>query len=143
MEFFREIFFAKFARKHLCWSLFLIKLQAGLYPQKEPLGGVLWKKCSENIQQIYRRIPMPKCDFNKIPNQLFWNHTFPWMFSCKFAAYFRNTFPKNNSGGLLPYSATSLKERTPTQVFSDEFCEVLKITFLQNISRKKYFTKQK
>ena len=35
MEFFREKnFFAKFTRKHLCRSLFLIKLQTGLYPQK-------------------------------------------------------------------------------------------------------------
>ena len=24
------------------------------------------KRCSENMQQIYRRIPMPKCDFNKV-----------------------------------------------------------------------------
>ena len=26
--------------------------------------GVLRKRCSENIQQMYRRTPMPKCDFN-------------------------------------------------------------------------------
>ena len=34
------------------------------------------------------------------------------------------------------YPATSLKERTPTQVFSDEFYEILKTTFLQNTSRR-------
>ena len=34
------------------------------------------------------------------------------------------------------YSATSLKERTPTEMFSGEFCEVLKTTFLQNTSRR-------
>ena len=34
------------------------------------------------------------------------------------------------------YPATSLKERTPTQVFSDEFCEILKTTFLPNTSRR-------
>ena len=28
--------------------------------------GVLKKRRSENIQQIYRRTPMPKCDFNKV-----------------------------------------------------------------------------
>ena len=27
---------------------------------------VLKKRCSENMQQIYRRTPMPKCDFNKV-----------------------------------------------------------------------------
>ena len=34
--------------------------------QKQPLGGVPRKRCSENMQQIYRRTPMPKCDFNKV-----------------------------------------------------------------------------
>ena len=27
---------------------------------------ILRKRCSENTQQIYRRTPMPKCDFNKV-----------------------------------------------------------------------------
>ena len=34
--------------------------------QKQPPRGVLGKRCSENIQQIYRRTPMPKRDFNFI-----------------------------------------------------------------------------
>ena len=34
--------------------------------QKQPLRGVPRKRCSENMQQIYRRTPMPKCDFNKV-----------------------------------------------------------------------------
>ena len=29
--------------------------------QKPPPRGVLKKRCSENMQQIYRRTPMPKC----------------------------------------------------------------------------------
>ena len=41
----------------------------------------------------------------------------------------RTPLPKNSSGVLLLYPATSLKERTPTQVFSDEFWEVLKTPF--------------
>ena len=40
--------------------------------QKQPSRGVL---CSENMQQIYRRTPMPKCDFNKVAKQL-WNPQF-------------------------------------------------------------------
>ena len=32
--------------------------------QKQPSGGVLIKRYSENMQQIYRRTPMPKYDFN-------------------------------------------------------------------------------
>ena len=38
--------------------------------QKQPPRGVLEKRCSENMQQIYRRTPMPKCDFNKVAKQL-------------------------------------------------------------------------
>ena len=37
--------------------------------QKLPSRGVPRKRCSENMQQIYRRIPMPKCDFNKVALQ--------------------------------------------------------------------------
>ena len=32
--------------------------------------GVLRKRCSENVQQIYRIKPMLKCDFNKVAKQL-------------------------------------------------------------------------
>ena len=34
------------------------------------------------------------------------------------------------------YLAISLKERTPIQVFLDEFCKILKKPFLQNTSRR-------
>ena len=34
--------------------------------QKQPPRSVLKKRCSENMQQIYWRTPMPKCDFNKV-----------------------------------------------------------------------------
>ena len=33
--------------------------------QKQPSRGILRKTCSENMQQTYRRTPLPKCDFNK------------------------------------------------------------------------------
>ena len=36
--------------------------------QKQPSTGVLRKRCSENMQQIYRGAPIPKCDFNKVSN---------------------------------------------------------------------------
>ena len=48
------------------------------------------------MQQIYRRTPLPKCDFNKVAKQLCWNRTSAWLFSCKFVACFQNT-----SGRLL------------------------------------------
>ena len=50
------------------------------------------KRCSENIHQIYKRTLMSKCDFNRVTKQLYWNPISAWVFSCKFAAYFQNTF---------------------------------------------------
>ena len=44
------------------------------------LRGVLRKRCSRNLQQIYWRTPMQKCNFNKVAKQL------------HIAAYFQNTF---------------------------------------------------
>ena len=34
--------------------------------QKQPPTGVLKKRCSEYMQQIYRRTPMPNCDFKHL-----------------------------------------------------------------------------
>ena len=34
--------------------------------QKQPFTGVLGKRSSENMQQIYRKTPMSKYDFNKV-----------------------------------------------------------------------------
>ena len=45
--------------------------------------GVPKKSCSENMQQIYRRAPMLKYDFNKVASN---------KVASKFAAYFQNTF---------------------------------------------------
>ena len=37
-----------------------------MWLQKQTLRGVLRKRCSENMQQVYRKTPMPKCNFNKV-----------------------------------------------------------------------------
>ena len=34
--------------------------------QIQPPKGVLKEMCSENMQQIYRKTPMLKCDFDKV-----------------------------------------------------------------------------
>ena len=49
--------------------------------QKQPTRDVLVKICSENMQQIYKKAPMP-CDFNKVAKQ--------------------TSFLKKTSGRLLP-----------------------------------------
>ena len=46
------------------------------------------KMCSVNIQQIYRRTPTQKCDFNKVANNLL---------SCKNIAFFGTAFYRNTS----------------------------------------------
>ena len=45
---------------------------------------VLWKYAE--------RTTMPKSDFNKVAKQLYLNLNLAWVLSCKFAAYFQNTF---------------------------------------------------
>ena len=60
--------------------------------QKQPPRDVLRRRCSESMQQIYRRTPMLICDFNIMALQLYWNGTSTWVFSRKFAAYFQNIF---------------------------------------------------
>ena len=57
---------------------------------------VLIKRFSGNMQQIYRRTPTPKCDFNKIALQLCWSHTSAWVFPVNLLHIFRTAY-----GGLL------------------------------------------
>ena len=40
-----------------------------LFKGSSPLGALM-KGCSENLQQIYKRTPKPKCDFNKVAQLL-------------------------------------------------------------------------
>ena len=54
--------------------------------QKQPSRGVLKKRCSENMQKIYRKTPMPKCDLKEVSNR-----TSAWVFSYKFAECFWNS----------------------------------------------------
>ena len=37
----------------------------------QPPRGVSRKRCSENTQQIYKRTPNGKCDFNKVALQIY------------------------------------------------------------------------
>ena len=82
--------------RNVCITIFLFGVSLDYHItilfQKQPCSGVLRKRCSENLQQIYRRTPMPKYDFTKVVKQLYWNHTSAWVFSCKFNAYFQSTF---------------------------------------------------
>ena len=67
--------------------------------QKQHHRGELRKRCSENMQQINRRTSMSKYDFNEVALQLYWHRTLAWVFSCKFTAYFQNTFFQEHPWG--------------------------------------------
>ena len=55
--------------------------------QKQPFRGVLIKGCFENMQQTYRRTPVPKCDFNKVALRPLSYNTSGWLllllFTCR------------------------------------------------------------
>ena len=71
--------------------------------QKQPSRGVLKKACSENMQQIYRSPPMPKCHFSKVALQLYWNGICNFIemalrhgwYPANLLHIFRTSFPKN------------------------------------------------
>ena len=54
--------------------------------QKQPFRGVLRKRCFESMQQIYRKTPTLKHDFNKVGCSL-----------VNLPHIFRTAFPKNTS----------------------------------------------
>ena len=63
----------------------------GCKDQKQPCRGVLRKRCSEDMQQIYKRTPMPKCE------KIAFRH------GCSpvnLLHIFRTSFAKNTSGRL-------------------------------------------
>ena len=77
-------------RNYIPWQLTNLRTLSGAIACSTGIETVRW--WSKNMQQTYRRTPMSKCDFNKVALQLFWNRTSTWVFSCKFATYFQNTF---------------------------------------------------
>ena len=94
------------------WLLVVKTHHFGFDRQKQPSRGALIKRCSENMQQIYRRTTIPKSDFNKIALQLYWNHTSALVFFCKLLHVFRTHFPKNISGGFFWIEVYSEPSRT-------------------------------
>ena len=69
------------------WGTALSQRKSRYKKQNQPPRGVLKKRCSENMQQIYRRTPMLKCNFNKVAFQnIYFQNTY---FQNK---YFQNIF---------------------------------------------------
>ena len=68
-----------FSNIRITRTLFSINCNICKY-QKQPPRGVPRKSCSEIMQQIYRRTPMPKCNFNKVAKQNVQNFLLLFMF---------------------------------------------------------------
>ena len=72
-----------------------------LYWKKQFSRGIFRKRCSENMQQVYRRTSMPKCDFSKAALH-FIEITLRYRFSpVNLLYFFRTPFYQNTYGGLL------------------------------------------
>ena len=84
--------------------------------QKQPPIGVPKKRCSENMQQIYRRTAMPKCDFNKV-------------------AFSITPFPKNTSEWLLLVIPTyEVLHSSAFHSFSHYYWELFPLVFPTNFT---------
>ena len=64
--------------------------------QKQPSRGVVRKRCSENMQQVYRRTPMPKCDFNSNFVEITLGHGCSLQICCIFFEQFFLETPLSN-----------------------------------------------
>ena len=69
--------------------------------QKQLSIALVIKRCCKNMQQVYMRTPMSKCDFNKVAKLLYLNHTLAWYSFINLLHIFRKPFPESTSGGLL------------------------------------------
>ena len=68
------------------------KYRTRSYNRSRPTEVFMQKGILKIGSKFFRRTSMAKCNFNKVALQLYWNHTLAWVFSWKFAAYFRNIF---------------------------------------------------
>ena len=69
--------------------------------QKQSSRGFLRKEYSENMHQIYRRTPMPKCDFNKVACNFIEIALRHGCSPVNLLHIFRTPFYKNSYEGLL------------------------------------------
>ena len=91
--------------------------------QKQSSGGVLRKRCSENMRQTYRRTPMPKCDFNKVAKQLIEIAVRHGCSPVNLLHIFRTPYPKNTSEWLLLPVLHSLRFFTTWPAFSASYTQ--------------------
>ena len=62
----QKLHLASIMRNHRIKLVICLYLAVISNIQKQPSRGVLIKRYAENMQKIYRRTPMPKCNFNNV-----------------------------------------------------------------------------
>ena len=69
------------------------------YIQKQSLNGAFQERCcANNLDSLQENI------HTKVWLQMYWNHTFAWVFFCEYATICRTMpFKENSSGKLLLY----------------------------------------
>ena len=68
------------------------------HTQKQPPRGVLKKRCSEIMQQIFKRTPMLKCDFNEVAIEIALGMVVPLLICSIFS---EQLFPRTPLGGCF------------------------------------------
>ena len=110
--------------------------------QKQPSLGVLIIRCSENMQQIYGRTNVPKCDFNKVAlgEDTRWNISFRLFHETQFNVYFITfNLISWNSYKIYKKEASANYDRKKMNTEEDQ---VFSLLLIEHIFSKKA-TKQK
>ena len=68
------------------------KSRKSIYFTEAAIQRCSYKKVFWKYAANFGRTPMPKCDYGELVLHLYWNRTTAWVISCRFAAYFQNTF---------------------------------------------------
>ena len=90
----------------------LLPLKSSLQ-EKQPFRGVFRRRLSENMLQIYKRTPIPKCDFNKVAKH-----------GCSPVSLlhiFRTPIYKNQSGWLLLFTEENRQIKEIKNKSNDDF----------------------
>ena len=91
--------------------------------QKQSSRGVLRKWCSKNKQQIYRRTPIPKCDFNNMQSNFIEITLRHGCSPVNLLYIFRTFFPQNISERLLLNGALCKKNNAWVLLNMDQYSQ--------------------
>ena len=84
--------------------------------QKQSSRGVLMNRCSKKVQQIYRRTPMPKCDFSKVVSNFTEIALQHGCIPVNLPHISRTPFSRNTSGRLLLMIISGNEKRSNSSI---------------------------